>query len=322
MRKKMEIKSGAPEGTDSKILETIVVPFELKSLHAEGEDFFIVEGYASAFGLIDTYNDRIEKGAYLDTIKNTPKGFPAHVMHDRWTMPVGLFFELKEDKKGLFVKSRLPKADDLVKGRLVPQIKTGSIDALSIGFRAKEFHFVEEDDVSIRVLTKIDLKEISFINIGMQADEGALLTGIKKNGKFTESQNMINAMVDAHRKGATDEIKQQIIEFYHQDGTKNPFEDNAVISTNELQNLSKSNLAYAIRELKISSNASNYLAGLVLTPTSVKTKDPKSENTEKNDPLENNSPSEEEKSLISKKKKSDESVSTSLDKLINTFKIK
>lgn len=321
MIKKLEIKSGAPAGVDTKI-EQIVVPFELKSLHDDGEDFFIAEGYASAFGLIDTYDDRIQSGAYLDTIRDNPDGFPAHVMHDRYSMPVGLWFELKEDSKGLFVKARLPKADDLVKGRLVPQIKTGSINALSIGFRALEYNFVMENEVQIRILTKIDLKEISFINIGMQADSEALLTGIKKNDKFTEKQNMINAMVDVFRKGAVSQIKQEIIEFYHQAGTNDPFSENAVVSTEELKNMSKSNLAYAIRELKISSNASNYLAGLVLAPTSVKTKDPKSEKTGNTDTDPENPPSDEEKILALEQKKSDESVNSAVDELLNTLKTK
>lgn len=319
MAKKFEVKSGAPAGVDSKIQDTIVVPFELKSLHDDGEDFFIVEGYASAFGLIDTYDDRIQKGAYLDTIKSHPDGFPAHIMHDSWGMPVGVFFELKEDDKGLFVKARLPKADDLVKGRLVPQIKTGSINALSIGFRPTEVSFTTEDEVLIRVLEKIELREISFITMGMQADSEALLTGIKKNEKFTEKQNIVNAMVDAYRKGATAQVKAKIIEFYHEDGKNDPFAEDSVISTDELKNLSKSNMAYAIRELKISSNASNYLAGLALTPKSATVNDPKSEKTGDPEVKPEISPTEEEKAIDLEIEKS---ASAALGKLIETLKQK
>lgn len=312
--KKFENKSGTPTSVEAKIFDTIVVPFELKSLHDDGEDFFIVEGYASAFGLIDTFDDRIEKGAYLDTIKANPDGFPAFVMHDRFNLPVGLFFELKEDSKGLFVKARLPKSDDIVKGRLVPQIKAGSVNALSIGFRPLEFKFIMEDEIQIRVLTKIELREISFINLGMQADPEALLTDIKKNEKFTEKQNMINAMVDVYRKGSTSKIKIKIVDFYHEDGKSDPFTEISVISTDELKNLSKSNLVYAIKELQLSTNASNYLAGLALTPVSQKNNPDGDDNTSTN----TNSPDDPNGDKSGDGK--DVKVKSGLDDLIETLK--
>ena len=286
----------------------------MKSLHEEGEDFFIVEGYASAFGLIDTFDDRIEKGAYLDTIKNHPEGFPAFVMHDRFGLPAGLFFDLKEDAKGLFVKARLPKADDFVKGRLVPQIKTGSVNALSIGFIPLEFKFIMEGDVQIRVLTKIELQEISFINLNMQADSEALLTEIKKNEKFTEKQNMINAMVDVYRKGASSKVKTAITEFYHEDGKSDPLSETSVISTDELKNLSKSNLVYAIKELTLSTNASNYLAGLALTPVSQKN-NPNGDDDTPTKTDSNNSSTEEKKEKEDRAK-----VSSGMDDIIANLK--
>lgn len=290
--KKFEKKSGAPAGVDS-IQETMEVKFELKQIIDTNEDFFIVEGYASAFGLIDTYDDRIEAGAYLDTIKSHPAGFPALTMHRSFDMPVGMFFDLKEDNKGLFVIARLPKADHLVEGRLVPQIKTGSINALSIGFFAREFRFERIDDREIRILTKIELREISFITAGMQADSGALLTDIKKEKDRSDKQNMFNAMVDVYRKGASPKVKIEVKEFYHEDGKSDPFAESSVISTDELKNLSKSNLVYAIKELTLSTNASNYLAGLALTPVSQKD-NPKGDGDDptKTDPVE---PSTEEK---------------------------
>ena len=318
MGRKFEMKSGAPTSLDTK-MEKVVAPFELKAITDDGEDFFIVEGYASVFGLIDTYDDRIQKGAYIDTISNNPQGFPAFIMHDSYELPVGLFYELTEDAKGLFVKARLPKSDVTVSGRLVPQIKTGSVNALSIGFRPLEFRFDTEGDQQIRILEKIDLKEISFINIGMQADSEALLTDIKKNEKFSEKQNMINAMVDVYRKGGTDQVKSEINDFYDANGGPSPFLDNSVISTEELRNLSKSNLAYAIRELKISSNASNYLAGLVLTPESSKSTDPKGDEPENIEPDENSTSPEEEKNIDLAKKESEKAVAIGLDDLIKTL---
>ena len=46
--------------------------------------------------------------------------------------PIGKSVELFEDNIGLFVKAKLPKEDDLVKGRVVPQMKVGSINEITL----------------------------------------------------------------------------------------------------------------------------------------------------------------------------------------------
>jgi len=255
-------------------VETREYHFEIKNLH-EDEEFFFAEGFATKFDGIDSFNDRIIAGSYLDTIKNHPDGFPAFFMHKSHEMPVGKFFELKETTIGLFVKAKLPKSDHFVANRLLPQLRTGSVNALSIGFRPTKVSFEEIDGETIRILEGIELREISFVTLGLQADSGALITNVKKKYVKTNDELMINNMVEAKRKGTTDEIKKEIVEYYHEKGKKNPFDEGSVISTEELKNLSKSNRAYAIRELKLSARAANNLAGLMEAPSSDSVNSPK-----------------------------------------------
>lgn len=263
----VETKSGSECDTETKV-EVHSSSFEIKAITDDGGDFYIVEGYATKFFGIDTYGDRIVPGAYQETIAKNTKGFPAFFMHKSSDLPLGRFFELSEDSTGLFVKCRLPKSDTLVKDRLVPQLKAGSIDALSIGFRPTKVSFEEVEGEMIRVLEGIELKEISFITLGYQADGGALLTDLKKDkDSASVKEKAFNSMVDAHRKGATDEQKKDISELYHEMGKIDPFAEDAKISEEELKLMSKSNRVYAIRELKLSTRASNFLAELVKVAT-------------------------------------------------------
>lgn len=266
--KNKEKKSVKLSDSEKAITQHLQYSFEVKSvdLVKVGEDeYYDVSGYASEFNGKDSYGDRVEAGAYKETIAKNPDGFPALFMHKSMDIPVGLWYELREDAKGLFVRCRLPKKDTEVEGRIVPQIKARSINALSIGWRPVEVDW----DGDIRVLKKIDLREISFITKGYQADSGALITELKNKLGENLDVVMANAMVDVKRKGATQEVKSQISDFYHEKGKIDPFSDGAVISLEELKYLTKSNCAFAIRELKVSANASSHLAGLiVVTPKS------------------------------------------------------
>lgn len=303
-----------PANSESKVTEYVTGKFEVKEI-TEDENNYIVTGYASVFNGIDSYDDRIQPGAYADTIKDNPDGFPAFIMHKTWDgeIPVGLWYDLSEDKKGLLVSCKLPKGDSTVSGRLVPQIKVGSVDALSIGYYPMEFRNEEIDGESIRILEKIILREISFISKGYQADADALLTDLKKKEGVSDEQLIFNARIEGARKGASPQLKKKITEFYFEKGLNDPFEELSVLSTDELKVLSKANLAYAIRELKLSTNASNYLAGLVLTSISTEKSDPKSQKDKKDG-------EEPENNIPSGNGESEKSVGDALDNLLNNLK--
>ena len=130
------------EGKASTIQETLYCQFETKEI-GEDEEYYYIEGYASKFGEIDAYLDTIAPGAYIDTIAEfNTKGKPLKMLYQhRSDMPIGVFYEMKEDSYGLFVKGKMPKASKLVADEIIPQLKCGSIDSMSIGYYAQEWEY-------------------------------------------------------------------------------------------------------------------------------------------------------------------------------------
>lgn len=154
----------------------IQVPFEVKLLADVGDEFFRFEGLASTFGNIDLVDDIVQPGAFKESIlEKLPIILWQHDMQE----PIGMPEEIRETDAGLFVRIRLPKSDDLVKGRVMPQMKVGSIRTMSIGFRTKTFSI--DQDTGIRELIKVDLKEISLVTFA--ANPLAVVTGFKDEHK-------------------------------------------------------------------------------------------------------------------------------------------
>jgi hypothetical protein len=157
--------------TDSK-LEHLDVAFECKFDDSD-PDFFFFEGLASTFNNRDLVEDTIKPGTFVDSIAaKMPKIL---WQHDR-EEPIGMPVDIRETAEGLFLRGRLPKADTFVSGRVIPQVKVGSIDAMSIGFRVLESH-PNPDDPTNRIITKINLVEVSLVTF--PADPKALITGFK-----------------------------------------------------------------------------------------------------------------------------------------------
>ncbi len=147
--------------------------FEVKEIQEDDSEFFTFEGYASTFGNIDLGDDIVEKGAFSESLLKNPS-VPVLWQHDM-AMPIGKSIEMREDERGLFVKARLPKGDDFVKGRVMPQMKVGSIQEMSIGFFIKGASYDREKE--IRTLEKIDLFEFSLVTKAMNPQ--ARISGFK-----------------------------------------------------------------------------------------------------------------------------------------------
>lgn len=156
-------------------LDRIDVAFEIKSLHDDDEDdkFFIFEGLASTFGNLDLVDDIVMPGAFKESIA---KQFPVVLWQHNSHEPIGMPVELRETIEGLFIKARLPKEDVFVSGRVIPQLRIGSIKTMSIGFIVLKEEF-DLEDPRIRKLIKIDLKEISLVTF--PANPKAVITGVK-----------------------------------------------------------------------------------------------------------------------------------------------
>lgn len=129
------------------------------------KDGIEISGYASLFGARDQGGDVVLKGAYAASLEKLAASGRAVKMlwqHDP-TCPIGVWDEVREDAKGLFVKGRL--LDNIAKGReAAALIEAGAIDGLSIGYRTKK---ASRNGAGTRNLEEVELWEVSLVTFPM-----------------------------------------------------------------------------------------------------------------------------------------------------------
>lgn len=127
-----------------------------------------IEGYASLFGLIDQGGDVVAKGAYAASLKRlAARGDRVRMLwqHDP-ARPIGVWDEIREDDKGLWVKGRL--LPEIAQAReAAALIAAGAIDGLSIGYRTIS---AERDGKGRRLLAEVELWEVSVVTFPMLAE--------------------------------------------------------------------------------------------------------------------------------------------------------
>lgn len=138
----------------------------------EPDEDGIFEGYASVFGVVDQGMDVVERGAFA---KSLGSGRKVKMLWQHNTSdPIGVWDEIREDERGLYVKGRLLK--EVQKGReAMALLKVGAIDSMSIGYRTIEA--VPEANGRVRKLTEVDLFEVSLVTFPMLPD--AKITSVK-----------------------------------------------------------------------------------------------------------------------------------------------
>lgn len=128
------------------------------------------EGYASVFGVVDLGDDVVQRGAFSKSLETRrAKLLWQHDVHS----PIGVWDEVKEDERGLFVRGRL--LDGVQKGReAIALMKAGAIDSMSIGFRTVHADYTDD---GVRKLMELELHEISLVTFPMLPD--AKVTSVK-----------------------------------------------------------------------------------------------------------------------------------------------
>ena len=127
-------------------------------------DGSVISGYASLFGKPDQGGDTVEVGAYAASLA---KGRKIKMLwqHDP-AQPIGVWDEVREDARGLWVKGRL--LTDVARGREAASlIGAGAIDGLSIGYRTVK---ARKDDKGGRILSELELWEVSLVTFPMLPD--------------------------------------------------------------------------------------------------------------------------------------------------------
>ena len=141
---------------------------ERKFCMAGGEvtvtDGTTISGYASLFGTPDQGGDTVERGAYTASLAKG-RGVKMLWQHDP-AQPIGVWDEVREDARGLYVKGRL--LTDVAKGREAASlIAAKAIDGLSIGYRTLK---ARKDDRGGRLLSELELWEVSLVTFPMLPD--------------------------------------------------------------------------------------------------------------------------------------------------------
>lgn len=150
---------------------------EFKTIQIEAKDFvedsssWYFEGYVSTFGNKDYGNDVVVAGAFTESLLKQPS-MPILWQH-RMSEPIGKTSSMIQDNKGLKIGFHLPKDDDFVKGRVIPQVKIGSVREMSMGYWVDDY---EEKD-GVRYLKKCTIFEGSLVTKAMNSE--AVLTAFK-----------------------------------------------------------------------------------------------------------------------------------------------
>lgn len=183
-------------------LETKFARFDPEALQVTGG--CEIAGYASLFGSCDQGGDIVEKGAYAASLKRLDASLRRVRMlwqHDP-TEPIGIWDEVREDQRGLFVKGRLLM--EVARAReAAALIEAGAIDGLSIGYRTLR---ATKDGQGRRLLSEVELWEVSLVTFPMLPE-----ARISTQAKATEAKaaaelhDLVRAIDEARAKLAARE---------------------------------------------------------------------------------------------------------------------
>lgn len=153
------------------------------------EESRVIEGYASVFNNVDSYNDIVLPGAFTKSIK---KRKPAMLWQHESGQVIGMWDTMEEKPKGLFVKGKL--VDTTMGEDAYKLVKMGAVTGMSIGYSAKQYEIDQEKGT--RKLMEVDLYEVSLVTF--PANERAQITRVKSlDGKFMTEREFEEFLRDA-----------------------------------------------------------------------------------------------------------------------------
>lgn len=147
--------------------------FEIKSISSDGS----FSGYGAVFGNKDAYGDIIAPGAFTKSLADyRAKGrMPAMLWQHDSDKPIGVWTEMREDARGLYVEGRLLTGDVPKAREAHALLKAGALSGMSIGFLPQVWEWDEKKDV--RTLKEIDLWEVSLVTF--PANDEARVADVK-----------------------------------------------------------------------------------------------------------------------------------------------
>ncbi|MGB3689806.1 MAG: HK97 family phage prohead protease [Jannaschia helgolandensis] len=149
-----------------------------------------IAGYASWFGVEDTGRDVVAAGAYCDSLARiSAEGRRVKMLwqHDP-TCVIGVWDEVREDARGLFVKGRLLPGVEKAR-EAASLIEAGALDGLSIGYTVKR---AGKDSQGRRLLKELELWEVSLVTFPMlpSARVGAKADPLREMARAIQSARL------------------------------------------------------------------------------------------------------------------------------------
>lgn len=159
--------------------------FAFTELKADA-DARTVEGWASTFGNVDSDNDIIAPGAFMESLKGR---MPKMLWQHNSGQPIGVWTQAQETAQWLYVKGVISKTQ---LGNDVYQLaQDGAIDSMSIGFAIEKYSL--DATTGTRTIQQCDLWEVSLVTF--PANEMAKITGVK--GKPETERDLEKYLRDA-----------------------------------------------------------------------------------------------------------------------------
>ncbi|BAQ17435.1 HK97 family phage prohead protease [Methyloceanibacter caenitepidi] len=157
--------------TNHTIAERVGTPIEFK--FASTASSGALDGYAAAFGNVDSYGDVIEPGAFTKSLAQIGRDpVPMFWSHNPSEV-IGKWDQLSEDATGLRVQGKITLSNTAAR-EIFELVKDGAVRGLSIGYRTKS---AERTKRGNRLLTEIQLLEVSLV--ALPANSSAKLISVK-----------------------------------------------------------------------------------------------------------------------------------------------
>ena len=149
---------------------SVATRLEVKSVQEDGS----FEGYASLFNAEDLGRDVIAPGAFAESLRQRGAGAIKMLFQHDPSEPIGVWEEIREDGRGLYVRGRLMTA--VKKAReVLALMRAGALNGLSIGFKPVKAR--RDAGTGARRIEKVDLWEISVVTFPMLP--GARVSAVK-----------------------------------------------------------------------------------------------------------------------------------------------
>lgn len=160
------------------------------------DDAGIFTGHAAVFDERNSFNEIVKRGAFARTIKDhqTRNIRPPMLWAHRTDEIIGVWTDIREDETGLAVTGKL--VTETARGKEAHALlKAGALNGLSIGFRARG---AERDKSGLRILTDVDLVEISLV--ALPSAGNARIKQVRSTANLSTFNQAITAAIASLKK--------------------------------------------------------------------------------------------------------------------------